>query len=316
MNDAILDYSPEHWALNRRSRKNHVIPWQPYDYINEKERTIDGVVEEVATIFLTNKECPFRCLMCDLWKNTTNEPVPDGAIPVQIQYALSLLSSSEHIKLYNSGNFFDSQAIPPADFPLIAKILDPFKTVVVESHPRFIGKNCIRFNEMLYPELHVAVGLETAHPGVLSKLNKSMVLKDFELAVNYLKKNDISVRTFILLNVPFLDESEGNSWAKRSIDFAFDVGVECCVVIPTRSGNGILDQLEANSLFFKSSLPSLENVIEYGIEQKRGRVFAALWDIETLSTCKRCAPQRVQRIRSMNFTQHISLPVECSFCKN
>ena len=29
-----------------------------------------GGCVDVATLFLTNRECPFRCLMCDLWKNT------------------------------------------------------------------------------------------------------------------------------------------------------------------------------------------------------------------------------------------------------
>ena len=33
-----------------------------------------------AVVFLTNRECPFRCVMCDLWMNTLDETVPRGAI--------------------------------------------------------------------------------------------------------------------------------------------------------------------------------------------------------------------------------------------
>jgi len=66
----------------------------------------------VATIFLTNRECPWRCVMCDLWKNTLIDSVPLGAIPSQIDYALARLPAARQIKLYNSGSFFDTQAIP------------------------------------------------------------------------------------------------------------------------------------------------------------------------------------------------------------
>ena len=77
-------------------------------------RRAGGAVEDVATL-LSNRECPFRCLMCDLWKNTTTDASPDGAVAAQIEYALARLPPALHVKLYNAGNFFDAQAIPPAD---------------------------------------------------------------------------------------------------------------------------------------------------------------------------------------------------------
>ncbi len=58
--------------------------------------------------------------MCDLWRNTLTETVPRGAIPQQIDYALAQLPAARQIKLYNSGSFFDKQAIPPEDYEAIA----------------------------------------------------------------------------------------------------------------------------------------------------------------------------------------------------
>jgi archaeosine synthase beta-subunit len=86
----------------------------PYAYLVEDERTAAGEIVPTATIFLTNRECPWRCLMCDLWRNTITETVPAGAIPQQIDYALERLPAARQIKLYNSGSFFDPRAIPPA----------------------------------------------------------------------------------------------------------------------------------------------------------------------------------------------------------
>ena len=76
------------WIISKRGKKNHVDPQKPYAWIVEKERTLSGEIEDTASIFLTNSECPFHCLMCDLWKNTTDDAVPLGAIPNQLQHSL------------------------------------------------------------------------------------------------------------------------------------------------------------------------------------------------------------------------------------
>ena len=175
------------------------------------------------------------------------------------------LSAAPHIKLYNAGNFFDVQAIPPGDLPRIAELLTPFQTAIVECHPRLIGSRCLAFRDMLRPALRVAMGLETAHPEVLRRLNKGMTLDDFERAAGFLRRNDIGVRAFLLLRPPYLDEDEGVEWAKRSLRYAFDVGVECCVVIPTRDGNGAMERLHAEGLWAPPRLESLEAVLEYGV---------------------------------------------------
>ena len=152
-------------------------------FFTEEERSRAGNLESVATLFLTNRECPFRCLMCDLWKSTTVERVPSGAIPAQIEYALSRLPPAKRIKLYNSGNFFDAQAIPPGDWPRIAELVRGFEGVIVENHPRLCGSQCVEFRDLVGRELEIAMGLETIHPEVLPRLNKGMTLEDFSGAV-------------------------------------------------------------------------------------------------------------------------------------
>ncbi|HEV3146587.1 MAG TPA: hypothetical protein VGZ47_22050 [Gemmataceae bacterium] len=295
-----------------RPRKNSVDPTRPYAFLVEPERTRAGVVANTGVVFLTNRECPFRCLMCDLWKNTTDRRVPDGAIAAQIEYALTRLPPIRHVKLYNAGNFFDAQAIPPADWPRIADLLDSFETIVVENHPRLLSRQCLEFRDLLCGELQIAMGLETAHPEVLERLNKQMTLDDFARATEFLTSHEIAVRAFILLRPPFLSEEEGVDWAKRSLEFAFDVGVECCVVIPTRSGNGAMEELERQGLFALPSLQTLEDVLDFGIGLQRGRVFADLWDIEKLHPCDACRTRRIQRLSEMNLTQTVLPRVPCA----
>lgn len=303
------------WILSNRGKKNSVDPHIPYGWLVEKERTISGEIEDTAIIFLTNMECPFHCLMCDLWKNTTDRPVPVGAIPQQIELALANMPPTRHLKLYNSGSFFDAKAIPFGDYQRIAALVSGFETIIVESHPKFIGESCLQFSKMLKPELQVAIGLETVHPEILQKLNKQMTVVDFSTSVKFLNRNAIKSRAFILLKPPYLSESEGVFWAKKSIDFAFDAGVECCTVIPVRAGNGSLEVLIESREFSLPEIQSLETVLEYGIELNAGRVFADTWDLELFSKCPVCVDQRIARINAMNLTQKVVPGVRCN-CEN
>jgi archaeosine synthase beta-subunit len=300
------------WILASRGKKNAVDWRKPYGWLVEKERSISGEIEDTAIIFLTNRECPFHCLMCDLWKNTTDQSVPLGAIPAQIEWALQQMPPAKHLKLYNSGSFFDEKAIPEKDYSAIAALIQNFETVIVESHAKLINGKCLRFRDMLKPELQVAIGLETVHPEILKKLNKSMTMNDFSNAVQFLTNNQIRSRTFILLRLPFMSEVEGIHWAKKSIDFAFDAGVECSILIPVRGGNGAMDVLMDKGDFNIPNIQSLETVLEYGIGLNKGRVFADTWDLGLFSNCEKCIDFRTERIVSMNLKQHIEKQITCT----
>ncbi len=273
----------------------------------------NGLPISTATLFLTNKECPFRCLMCDLWQNTLDERVPLGAIPAQIHAALSQLPPAKQIKLYNAGSFFDPQAIPPEDYPAIAKLLTPFERVIVECHPAFIGERLRDFQRLLTAKLEVAIGLETANPDVLERLNKRITLAQFQEAAQFLEAHGVDLRVFILLRPPFLSEEEGLFWALRSLDFAFECGASVCCVIPVRDGNGAMEFLQKEGDYAPPKIKTLETAIEYGVGLDKGRVFADLWDIERFSECS-CAAERIERLEAINATQKLPAPIACSVC--
>jgi len=333
-----LDAERDAWILAQRSGRNQLDPQRPYHFCFEEERTESGEVAGVATIFLTNRECPWRCLMCDLWRNTLAETGPPGSIPAQIDHALARLPAAKTLKLYNSGSFFDRAAIPPGEYPAIAERARRFERVIVECHPALVGEACLRFRDLLaasspFPlkgeragvrgevvplasrsKLEVAMGLETVHQEVLARLNKRMTLEQFAKAANFLRKNEIALRVFILVKPPFLDEEEALDWAKRSLDFAFDCGASVASLIPTRSGNGALEALAKRQEFSPPNLTTLERAAEYGVALRRGRVFADLWDLEKFSDCAACFPARLARLREMNHRQSLLASVTCSKC--
>jgi hypothetical protein len=306
------------WIVGQRPSRNVLDPMRPYAFLVEPEMGPEGEAVDVATVFLTNRECPWRCLMCDLWRNTLEETVPEGAISAQIQYALEHLPpiapARSHLKLYNAGSFFDPRAIPPAEYPRIAQLSEPFRRTIVECHPALVGARCLEFRDMLSGRLEVALGLETAHPEVLERLNKQMTLPQFRRAAEFLRKEGIDLRVFILVRPPWLSEAEGVEWAQRSLDFAFDCRASVCSLIPTRSGNGAMDALMAAGEFTPPSLASLEATLEYGLARGAGRVFADLWDAEKFARCPSCSPARIDRMRTMNASQAIPASIQCSLC--
>ena len=164
-------------------------------------------------------------------------------------------------------------------------------------------------------KLEVAMGLETAHPRVLKKLNKRMTLDQFRRAAEFLRENDIAIRVFVLVKPPFLDEAEALHWAKRSMDFAFDCGAKAVSLIPTRLGNGALEALSARGEFSRPKLATLEAALDYGINLKRARVFADLWDLEKLSDCKECFDRRRVRLHDINLGQSARPLVVCQRCQ-
>jgi archaeosine synthase beta-subunit len=304
----------DRWILSQRPQRNQLDPRRPYAFHIENERSASGKLVPVATIFLTNKECPWRCLMCDLWRNTLTEGVPPGAIPEQISFALSQLPAARQVKLYNSGSFFDIQAIPPADYEAIAALAASFERAIVESHPSLIGARCLRFRDLLTGQLEVAMGLETVHPIALEHLNKRMTTEQFAEAADYLRRHTIDLRVFMLVQPPFVPAEEALYWAERSLDFAFDCGATAVTLIPTRAGNGALDRLMESGYFAPPALGTVEDALEYGITLKRGRVFSDLWDIERVAACPQCRKQRIERLAAMNDSQCVCESASCDIC--
>ena len=263
----------------------------------------------VLTVFLTNRECPWRCLMCDLWQQTRPDRVPVGAIPQQIDFALNAagpVSRGAMLKLYNAGSFFDPGAIPISDHGAIAERCRGFETVVIECHPSLVDERVERFAELIRPvRLEVAMGLETVHPEVLPRLNKRMTPDGFSSATKRLVAAGISVRAFVLVQPPFLPAAQAVAWAARSAEFAFAAGVSVVALIPTREGNGALEALRRSGDFNPPTMTLFEDAVDAVHRRGGGRILADLWDLERFSDDPTTFAARRDRLDSMNRCQQL-----------
>ncbi len=320
------------FVLDRRAPRTQPDPWRAPEVAIEDERMADGAVRSSATVFLTGRECPWRCVMCDLWTHTTTTDTPPGAIADQVATARQTLARSDdrvaQMKLYNAGSFFDPRAVPDQDYPAIAASLAGLDRVVVESHPSLVGARTWRFLDALArgtgapsPALEVAMGLETAHPTALDHINKRMTVDDFARAAGRLRQRGADVRVFLLVSPPFVPADEQDVWLLRSIDVALACGASAVSLVPTRPGNGALDVLAGVGAFHPPALADLERSLALALEHVRPRhsgtalrVFADLWDLDRFAACAHCLDARRARLREINLRQCVPPPVLCSWC--
>lgn len=319
----------DRFVLERRGERLSREPWREPRVVIEPERDAAGRVNDVATIFLTGRECPWRCVMCDLWRHASADDTEPGAIPRQIERAVASLESRHprarpsHAKLYNAGSLFDPRAVPPDDDGPIAQAVSGFRHVIVESHPRLVGPRTWRFQDRLArqrsangPSLEVAMGLETAHPEALERLHKGITLDDFGSAAAALAGHGIPLRAFVLVHPPFVPAAEQAIWLARSVDTALACGASVISLIPTRSGNGAMEALVALGLFAPPSLADLEAAAAASIRRVRGRarVFADVWDLALFTACAACLDARRARLNCLNLEQQVPPPVSCEAC--
>lgn len=322
------------WIVERRPARAVQDPQRAIAWLREDEPAAPGHMGSGITVFLANRECPWRCLMCDLWRHTLEESVQDGDILAQMDHAFAALGVDasrggggrglDFLKLYNAGSFFDPKAIPRADWGAIAARVAGARRVVVECHPSLVGPACVEFRDALAaaarncgacaPTLEVAMGLEVAHPEVLEKLNKRMTLEDFSRATRFLRNHGIDVRAFVLVGTPFIPSSDAVAWAVRTSRFAFEQGARVVSSIPVRPGNGSLDALRTQGAFTPPTLAMFEEAHDATVLVGGGMVLADLWDLGVFSSCSHCLPARRDRMERMNLYQRVEPRVDCARC--
>ena len=252
------DRDRDRWILERRARAPRARPRaRPTPPSSRTRLAESGEVVPVATIFLTNRECPWRCLMCDLWKNT-----------------LAGAGAARRDRARRSARAL--AALPPARQrqalqrrELLRRAGDPARggrrdrrcslRALRARHRRVASRARGRaLPASARPPRRAARGGARAgddpprDPSPAQQAHDARRLPARPPA--FLRDADIALRAFVLVGLPWLPEAEALDWACRSTHFAFDCGASAVSLIPTRAGNGALDALSASGDFAQPGL--------------------------------------------------------------
>lgn len=300
-----------------RGKRNLLRPDRPYALLTEEEWLNPRIKKSISTVFLTNKECPWRCVMCDLWKNTLPYSNSDQDIISQVTFALDKLEPTDWIKLYNSGSFFDQKAINKSSWPALLPHLNTFERIIVENHPKLTQPEVLHFRSGLPGEFEIAMGLESANEEILKRLNKGFDLSDFRRACEKLHEWDVLIRAFVLINPPFTrNAKESLKDIEKSCLLCNECGVQTLSLIPTRGDSEYMKILEKDDQFQEPNLELIDKAFQVGLNYFSGRTLLDLWDISKFATCKLCIPNQVKRFSEMNRLQVFQEPLSCASCNN
>jgi len=184
-------------------------------------------------LFLKSGKCAWgKCIFCGYGKIYGNEPTFENLKKEFDKFFDSLLREEkvEWIKIFGSGSFLDENQIPKKAREYFInsciKIAERIKLrrVTIESRPEFVTKEkVLEFMRKFKPrniELDIAIGLEVADDKLLKKLRKGFSLKDYENATKIIHECGAKVRTYLLVNIPFLSKKEMIKKLEQSVEYA------------------------------------------------------------------------------------------------
>jgi len=146
------------------------------------------------------------------------------------------------VKVFGSGSFLSEKQIPASmrRYFIEKCVQAGVKNLVIESRPEHITEG--KLAEFKGLNLTVAIGLEVADDLMLDKINKGFKLKDYEQAVEKLKRGNVKVRTYLLANIP----GEKEDTLEKSVNYTLEKSDSIVIINLLPHGNTPLFKLWIN----------------------------------------------------------------------
>jgi radical SAM enzyme (TIGR01210 family) len=248
------------------------------------------------TIILRTRGCNWAlgeyggCSMCGYIQDTCNFEIDEEQIINQLNYVLENVKDEINddvdqyaFKIYNSGSFFDPQAIPINVRNHIYKKIKEYSNIkefVCESRIEFIDEP--RLNELKknlddrYCE--IGIGLETVNDHIRKNyINKGITLEQFTNTLALCKDYAVGVRAYLLFKPPFLNEQGAIDDCIQSIKQLIDLKVNSISINPMNIQKGTLvealwNQKRYRAPWYYSIFECLRSALSSTEQSKRPRI--------------------------------------------
>lgn len=191
----------------------------------EKDILEDKIADAYVIIFRT-RGCSWAlqsgCAMCGYFNDSLWKNVSDSDILKQFDTAMRNYSGEKFVKIFTSGSFFDDKEIKPnVRNKILQKLFETAEKVSVESRPEYItDKTMSEIKDGFQKKtFEIGIGLETANDFVREHaISKGFSFADYEKATRILKKNNIKLKSYVLIKPPFLTEKESIEDSLSTVD--------------------------------------------------------------------------------------------------
>ena len=170
----------------------------------------------MKTIILESGRCSHaKCIYCGYSKN--ERPVNVRLLKARLDQMLADTDDTA-LKVFSSGSFLDEAQFPKEFVEYFAEKLRRMgiTELIIESRPEYVTDESIAPFEGI--SLTVAIGLESAHEDELKTIVKGFTVEDFVRAAETLHRHGAKVRTYLLVNIPFVKDIRKS--IRESVGFA------------------------------------------------------------------------------------------------
>ncbi|MCQ2055898.1 MAG: archaeosine biosynthesis radical SAM protein RaSEA [archaeon] len=182
---------------------------------------VDGKVVDTMVIIMRTNGCVWAksggCTMCGYHSASLRNVTPENLLK-QLDQALLHYDGEPFVKIYTSGSFLDENEVPAKVRKDIFESFSECKRILFESRPEFVTEEIVSH---LPSSTTIALGLESCNPTVTEKsIKKGFTPTQCQLAGELIKKNNLSVRSYLLLKPLFLQEKAAIEDTIMSAKFA------------------------------------------------------------------------------------------------
>ena len=287
--------------------------WKEDDIVSGERIRALAVVLRTSGCWWSRKR---GCLMCG-YNAASDSAIGAKDIEAQLETVRQKYEGERLVKIYTSGSFLDPNEIPVEIRDDVFAIFPGEPRILFESRPEFVTEENLA--ALPAKRVEVALGLESSDDEVLRTcIRKGFTASDYQRAAEAVKRQGMSVRTYLLLKPPFMTEARAIRDTVTSALFA-RVRSDTISVNPVNVQAGT----EVESLWRRGNYrpPWLWSLVEVLRRAKEGtdiRVFSSPSGAGTprgVHNCGKCDDEVLGAVKRFSFSQDLrefdGLDCEC-----
>ncbi len=322
MNKVLTNYIKE-LKIGFKPKKTDIkIPvscWSEKDLLNDK-------IVDAFIIILKTRGCSWAlksgCSMCGYFNDSVWSEVTDKELLQQFEFAMNRYRNEKLVKIFTSGSFLDDMEINQIiRQKILKKLYETAEKLSVESRPEYITNKTIENIKKVIDSkiFEIGIGLETSDDTIRkNNINKGFTFKDYIKATKVLKKNNINIKTYVLVKPPLLTEKQAINDTINTIEKIKNITDIISLNPVNIQKNTLVNYLWKRGQYRPPWLFSIIQILEEGKKILRDKIIKC--DIVAGGTtrgahnCTKCDKDYLRAISDFSLKQNINVfkNIECN----